>query len=227
MLIVFGVAVVLVLPSIALLFTLAQRSLIEEGEPGRSRIRERGSNEQHSGASRWSPSWTSASTGAMREARTEAVVVLAVEVALLGGLAALDKAKGWDIIDLPWWAWLLLAAPALLLMILLLAVPLAELSPGRVRNAGVALLGLLVAADAVAVGVLLAALAGSSAGSLSAGELLAHGAVVWLTNIITFGLLFWHARRGRTARPRRARAARPRLRVPAGRQAGEPAGAHG
>ena len=32
LLIVFGVAVVLVVPSIALLFTLAQRSLIEEGE---------------------------------------------------------------------------------------------------------------------------------------------------------------------------------------------------
>ena len=41
------------------------------------------------------------------------------------------------------------------------------------------------------VGVLLVALAGSGAGSLSAGELLTHGAVVWLTNIITFGLLFW------------------------------------
>jgi|SRR5215211_7721287 len=128
---------------------------------------------------------------ALREARTEAVVVLAVDVALLAGLAAIDKAKGWDIIDLPWWAWLLLASPALLLMILLLAAPLAELSPGRVRNAGVVLLGLLAAADAVGVGVLLAALAGSSAGSLSAGELLTHGAVVWLTNIITFGLLFW------------------------------------
>jgi hypothetical protein len=70
------------------------------------------------------------------------VVVLAVDVALLGGLAAIDKAKGWDIIDLPWWAWLLLAAPALLLIVLLLAVPLAELSHGPVRNAGVALLGL-------------------------------------------------------------------------------------
>jgi uncharacterized membrane protein len=128
---------------------------------------------------------------ALREARTEAVVVLAVDVALLGGLASIDKAKGWDIINLPWWAWLLLASPALLLMILLLVVPLAELSPGRVRNAGVALLGLLVAGDAVAVGVLLAALAGSSAASLSSGELLAHGTVVWLTNIITFGLLFW------------------------------------
>ena len=89
---------------------------------------------------------------ALREARTEAVLVLAVDVALFVGLAAIDKAKGWDIIDLPWWAWLLIASPALLLIILLLAAPLAELSPGRVRNVGVALLGLLVAADGVAVG---------------------------------------------------------------------------
>ena len=84
---------------------------------------------------------------ALREARTEAVIVLALDVALLGGLAAIDKAKDWDIIDLHWWSWLLLASPALLLMILMLAVPLAELSPGRVRNLGVALLGLLVAAE--------------------------------------------------------------------------------
>jgi uncharacterized membrane protein len=133
---------------------------------------------------------------ARREARTEAVLVLGIDVALLGGLAAVDKAKGWQIIDLPWWAWLLLAAPALLLMLLLLVVPGAELSPGRVRDAGVALLGLLVASDAVAVGVLLAALAGSSAGSLSAGDLLAHGTVVWLSNIITFGLLFWQLDEG-------------------------------
>ena len=81
-------------------------------------------------------------------------------------------------------------------MALLLFVPLAELSPGRVRNAGVVLLGLLVAADAIGVGVVLAALAGSSASSLSGGELLAHGVVVWLTNIITFGLLFWQLDEG-------------------------------
>jgi uncharacterized membrane protein len=133
---------------------------------------------------------------ALREARIEAVVILAIDVALLAGLASIDKAKGWDIIALSWWAWLLLAAPALLLMILLLAVPLAELSPGRVRNVGVFLLGLLVATDALAVGVLLAALAGSSAASISSGELLTHGAVVWLTNIITFGLLFWQLDEG-------------------------------
>jgi uncharacterized membrane protein len=133
---------------------------------------------------------------AMREARTEAVIVLAVEVALYASLASLDKVKGWGILDLAWWAWLLLAAPALLLMSLLLAVPRAELSPGRVRNVSLALLGVLVACDAVAVGVLLAALAGSSAGNLSAGDLLAHGSVVWLTNIITFGLLFWQLDEG-------------------------------
>jgi uncharacterized membrane protein len=81
-------------------------------------------------------------------------------------------------------------------IILLLAVPLAELSPGRVRNAGFALLGLLVAADVMGVGVLIVALASSSAASLSAGDLLAHGTVVWLSNIITFGLLFWQLDEG-------------------------------
>ncbi len=128
---------------------------------------------------------------ALHEARCEATVVLTFDVALYAGLAIVDKTQGWDIIDLPWWAWLLLAAPALILMALLGAVPLAELSPGRVRNAGFVLLGLLVASDAFAVGVLLAALVGSSAARLSAGDLLAHGMVVWLSNLVTFGLLFW------------------------------------
>ena len=127
----------------------------------------------------------------LRQARVEAVIVLAADVALLAGLAAIDKAKDWHIINLHWWSWLLLASPALLLMLLMIAVPLAELSPGRVRNLSVVLLGLLVAADVVGICALLVALAGSDAGSLSAGELLSHGAVVWLTNIVTFGLLFW------------------------------------
>src|SRR3954451_25007475 len=136
-----------------------KRSLIEEGER---------------------PADLNARVGrVMREARTEAVVVLAVEVALFAGLAFVDKVKGWGIIALDWWAWMLLAAPAQLLILLLLAVARAELRPGRVRDLGLGLLGLLVASDAVAVGVLLAALAGSSAGSLSAGDLLAHGLVVW------------------------------------------------
>jgi hypothetical protein len=133
---------------------------------------------------------------ALNEARTEAVIVLAVDVALFAGLAAIDWSKGWGLLGLPSWAWLLVATPALIFMVLLLAVPLAELSPGRLHDFGIALLGFLVAADVVAVGVLLVALASSSAQSLSAGDLLAHGTVVWLSNIITFGLLFWQLDEG-------------------------------
>lgn len=133
---------------------------------------------------------------ALREARTEAVVVLAIDVGLLAGLAILDQAKGWEIVDLPSWVWVLLAAPAFLLIVLLLAVPRRVLSPGRVRNAGVALLGLLIASDAFGVGILVVHLVSSSTADLSAGDLLAHGAVVWLSNIITFGLLFWQLDEG-------------------------------
>ncbi len=133
---------------------------------------------------------------ARHEARTEGVVVLTVNVALLAILAGLDKAKGWGILDVPWWAWLLLAAPSLVLIIALLAEPLAELSPGWVRNAGVALIALLAASDAFAVAVLLVALGSSSTDDLSAGDLLAHGAIIWLSNIITFGLLFWQIAEG-------------------------------
>ena len=134
--------------------------------------------------------------GAAIEARTEAVVALAFEAVLLGGLAAADKARGWNILDLPWWVWAVLAAPAILLIIVLLAAPFVELSPGQVRNVAFVLLGLLVASDAFAVAALLVALAGSSAASLSAADLFAHGTVVWLTNIITFGLLFWELDEG-------------------------------
>ena len=132
--------------------------------------------------------------GALRRARTEAALVLAIDVALFAGLATADKTQGWNINGHPWWVWLIVAAPALILIALLLFAPLAEMRPGRVRNASVALLGLLAISDVVAVAALLVALASSK--NLSAGDLLAHGLVVWLTNIITFGLLFWQLDEG-------------------------------
>ena len=133
--------------------------------------------------------------------------MLLLDVGLFAGLAIADKAYDWGLIDLAWWAWLVLASPALILMALLLVLPIAELSPGRLRNGSIALLGLLVAADVFAVGVVLVALASSDASSLSGGDLLAHGMVVWLSNIITFGLLFWELDEGG-----------PRLRAERGRR---------
>ncbi len=133
---------------------------------------------------------------ALREARTEAVLVLGFNVVLFAGLAVVDKTQGWDINNHPWWAWLVLTLPAVVLMLLLLVVPHAELRPGRVRSAGLTLLGMLVVSNALAVAALLVALTGTSTDHLSAGELLAHSIVVWLTNIITFGLLFWQIDEG-------------------------------
>ena len=60
--------------------------------------------------------------------------MLLLDVGLFAGLAVADKAYNWGLIDLPWWAWLLLASPALILMVLLLVVPLADVSPGRLRT---------------------------------------------------------------------------------------------
>ena len=133
--------------------------------------------------------------------------MLLLDVGLFAALAVADKAYDWALIDLAWWAWIVLASPALVLMALLLVLPVAELSPGRLRSGSIALLGLLVIADVFAVGVVLAALVSSDASSLSGGDLLAHGMVVWLSNIITFALLFWELDEGG-----------PRLRAERGRR---------
>ena len=133
--------------------------------------------------------------------------MLLLDVGLFAALAVADKAYDWALIDLAWWAWIVLASPALILMALLLVLPVAELSPGRLRSGSIALLGLLVIADVFAVGVVLAALVSSDASSLSGGDLLAHGMVVWLSNIITFALLFWELDEGG-----------PRLRAERGRR---------
>ena len=133
--------------------------------------------------------------------------MLLLDVGLFAALAVADNAYDWALIDLAWWAWIVLASPALVLMALLLVLPVAELSPGRLRSGSIALLGLLVIADVFAVGVVLAALVSSDASSLSGGDLLAHGMVVWLSNIITFALLFWELDEGG-----------PRLRAERGRR---------
>jgi hypothetical protein len=56
----------------------------------------------------------------------EAVAVLALDIGLLVALAALDGAQGWDILHLPWWAWLLATVPAALLIVDLLFAPFAR-----------------------------------------------------------------------------------------------------
>ena len=135
---------------------------------------------------------------AMHGARTEATIVLSIDVALLAGLGASTRRRAGR--SSPsrgghgWW----LAAPALILIVLLVCAPLAELSPGRAaRRRPSSCSDSLAASDAAAVALLLVALAGSDAGEPERRRPARprHGGLARPTSGVpaplTFGLLFW------------------------------------
>ena len=65
---------------------------------------------------------------------------------------------------------------------------------GLRRKFALALVGVITAANVVALIALIASLL--NAEERSGGELLLKGATIWSTNVITFGLLFWEVDRG-------------------------------
>ncbi len=121
-----------------------------------------------------------------REAAPAALVVLLV----LAMLAVVSWARGWELLGLPWWIWLLLGIPALLLTI---DVSLTFRGSGLVRSrrAALVLLGLLVAGNFTALAILVAGLVTMSTQDLGGGELLLTGFAIWSTDVIVFALLFW------------------------------------
>ena len=76
----------------------------------------------------------------------------------------------------------------MLLLILLVVSALGDVRPGRHRDVVIVLLGVLALASLTATGLLIWALATAD---LTAGQLLLNALVVWSTNLIVFGLLFW------------------------------------
>jgi hypothetical protein len=132
-----------------------------------------------------------ASTEGRREAAPAALVALLVLVAM----AAVSWAREWELLGLPWWIWLLVAGPSLLLTIDLL-LTLGGTGLVRSRRAALGLLALLVAGNFVALALLVAGLVTASTAELGGGELLLTGFAIWTTNVIVFGLLFWELEAG-------------------------------
>jgi hypothetical protein len=130
------------------------------------------------------------------ESRFEATFAVALVIGLQVTLAVVSVARGWQLIGFPGWVWLIPAVPeAALLLPLAWSVPRHRLEQmGRRRTVAVALVGLITAANALALIALIASLL--SAEEKSGGELLLKGATIWSTNVITFGLLFWEVDRG-------------------------------
>ena len=90
-----------------------------------------------------------------------------------------------------WWVWLVLALPALVLaVVFLLGLGQIGVTSRHRRKAAVILLGLLAAANLVAVGLVLGSLV-AGGGDMTGPQLLASAAVVLVVNVITFSLVFW------------------------------------
>jgi hypothetical protein len=121
--------------------------------------------------------------GSRREARIEASVFALAACGLLALLGLVSMAESWELAGVPGWIWLVLAAPPVLLV-----VALALDAP---RGVDVTVILVVVAANLGGLGLLVTSLVSEESSDLSGGQLLMSGAIVWLTNVIVFGLLYW------------------------------------
>jgi hypothetical protein len=86
-------------------------------------------------------------------------------------LAVVSRARGWELLGLRWWIWLVVAVPVLLLTI---DLTLAYRGRGfvRSRRAALVLLGVLMVGNFAALALLVASLVTANTSDLSGGELL-------------------------------------------------------
>jgi hypothetical protein len=110
-------------------------------------------------------------------------------------LAVVSRSQDWALLGFPWWAWLLLGVPALLLVIDLVMGRRGE-GLVRSRRAALTLLSCLVAGNAAALGVLVIGLVTTSTSDLGGGELLITGFAIYMADVIVFGLIFWELEAG-------------------------------
>jgi uncharacterized membrane protein len=129
------------------------------------------------------------------EARLEAAPAVVLVLAVLVALAFVSRAARWELIGLPWWIWLVLALPALLLAVDLL-LALTGRGIARSRTAAIVLLALLASGNFVALVILVAGLVTASTADLSGGELLLTGFAIYTTDLVVFGLIFWEVEAG-------------------------------
>ncbi len=127
---------------------------------------------------------------ARHEARVDALIFLAVAVVLLVALAVVSLAADWELLGLHGWVWLVLCLPELSLAVAML---LSSRMPDRRASHRVlqVFIGIVVLGNALGLLILVAGLITESKSDLTGAQLLMSGAVLWLTDVIVFGLWFW------------------------------------
>ncbi len=124
------------------------------------------------------------------EVRREATRVALSSFVLLTFLALVSLHQGWELVDLPWWTWLVLAVPGLLLCLDLLIGAAGVLTAGR-REIAIVLLGLIVVGNVVGLVLLIYALVETRSSEIGGGQLLCTAVVIWLANIVAFAVCYW------------------------------------
>jgi hypothetical protein len=148
------------------------------------------------------------------EARWESGPAIAFVMLLQVVVAVTSKVEGWTTWVLGWWMWLVPLVPeAAILVTNTWSRPHHALEErGIRRQAGIALLALASACNALLVFSVIASLV--SGHESSGAHLLLKGATVWLTNVILFGLWYWLFDRGGPVRRIRANPPPPDFQFP-------------
>ena len=148
------------------------------------------------------------------ESRWEAGPAVTLVIVLQIALAAVSQSQEWTLWRLPWWSWLVVIIPELMLLVALAwSRPRHQLEQfGHRRTAALTLIGLVSVANGI---TLLALIASVLTGrEQSGGELLFKGITVWGTNVITFGIGYWALDRGGPIRRREANPPPPDFQFP-------------
>jgi hypothetical protein len=127
---------------------------------------------------------------ARREAGVEATLFILVAAGLLVALAVTSYMAGWELRGVGGWVWLVLTIPALLLVVALLY---GAQMPDHVQAHRLLklFLSFVIVGNLSGLTLLTTALLTEESTDLTAPQLLMSGAVLWLINVIVFGLAFW------------------------------------
>jgi hypothetical protein len=127
---------------------------------------------------------------ARREARYDATLFGLVAIALFVALGVVSAHADWELLGFKQWLWIVLAVPeGVLVATLFLTAPMTD--HRQAQRISEFVIAFVVLGNLLGLGVLIAALLTEKSSELTGPQLLMSGGVLWLTNVIVFGLAFW------------------------------------
>lgn len=128
---------------------------------------------------------------AIREARGEAAPFVIVAAIGFIALALVSRQANWQLTHVGWWLWLIEALPYCVLALILAAGLGRDRTAEQRRTIVTVLLGVIVIFSVVGTSLLIVSLVEPSNLKISGPQLLMSAVVLWVSNVIAFGLAFW------------------------------------